>query len=272
MENLEYRKTSQEFRRLASNMLNTTYEEGNLHLIRLRMFTEKNQIVSEIVNQRIKDVTYYKPIINNDDKYNIFVDVPIGQEEQIKDIYDYLIEMTQEELDLRGIAIEFYCESRKYTDCIRNYLSKVFKPLVDYIIDKIGEKMMGNEVGSKAMNINIGRNYGTNNFSEGGAINSINTVSNNDADDISKLINEAITLISQAQIDEDLKAEIIDDVESVGEQVQSENPKMIKIKKSCKNIKDFLLNIPAGIAHAIGIATALNSLLEEAAKVMGQFK
>lgn len=272
MGDLEYRKTSQEFRRLASNMLNTTHEEGNLHLIRLRMFIEKNQIVSKIINQTIKDVTYDKPIINDDDRYNIFVDVPIGQEEHIKAIYEYLIEMTQEELDLRGIAIEFHCESRKYTDCIRNYLNKVFKPLVDYIIDKIGEKMMENEVGSKTMNINIDKNYGTNNFSEGGQINSINTVSNNEADDISKLINEVITLISQEQIDEELKAEIIDDIEEVGEQLQSENPKMIKIKKSCKNIKDFLLNIPAGIAHVTGIATALNVLLEEAAKVMGQFK
>lgn len=272
MDILEYRKTSQEFRRLASNMLNTTYEEGNLHLIRLRMFIEKNPIIAEIISETIKDVDYDIPIVNDDDKYNIFVEAPISQEEHIKAIYDYLIKMTQEELDLRGIALGFYCESKKYTDRIRNYLSKVFKPLVDYIIDQIGVKMMENDTPKKAMNINIGKNYGTNNFSEGGAINSINTVSNIDADDISKLINQVITLISQAQIDEDLKAEIIDDVEEVGEQVQSENPKMIKIKKACKNIKDFLLNIPAGVAHATGIATALNSLLEEAAKVMGQFK
>ena len=271
MDILEYRKASQEFRRLASNMLNTTYEEGNLHLIRLRMFIEKNPIVSEIVNEAIKDVEYDIPIINDDDKYNMSVEVPINQEEHIKAIYDYLIKMTQEEIDLRGIAVGFYCESKKYTDRIRNYLSKVFKPLVDYIIDKLGEKMMENEVKGKTMNINIDKNYGTNNFSEGGAINSVNTVSNNDADDISKIIKEAITLISQEQIDENLKAEIIDDVEELGEQVQSENPKIVKIRKSCKNIKDFLANIPAGIAHATGIATALNSLLEEAAKVMGKF-
>ena len=272
MDILEYRKASQEFRRLATNMLNSTYEEGNLHLIRLRMFIEKNPIVSDIVNETIKDVVYDTPIINDDNRFNMIVEIPISQEEHIKAIYDYLIKMTQEELDLRGVALGFYCESKKYTDRIRNYLSKVFKPLVDYIIAKLGEKMMENEVSSKTMNINIDRNYGTNNFSEGGEINSTNIVRINDAEDINRLIKEAVTLISQAQMDEELKAEIIDDVEEVGQQVQSDNPKLIKIKKACNNIKDFLLSIPAGISHGIAIATALNSLVNEAEKVIEQFK
>ncbi|MFL0198697.1 hypothetical protein ACJDU8_24535 [Clostridium sp. WILCCON 0269] len=49
---LEYRKTSLEFRRLASNALNTNYTEGNLHLIRLQIYIDGNNLIRETIKNK----------------------------------------------------------------------------------------------------------------------------------------------------------------------------------------------------------------------------
>lgn len=55
MDSVEYRKTSLTFRRIASNMLNSTYDEGNLQLIRFRRFIQDNKIISAIIEDKINN-------------------------------------------------------------------------------------------------------------------------------------------------------------------------------------------------------------------------
>ena len=45
----EYRKVSQAFRRLSSNMLKTDYNDGNIQLIRFRKFIQENELINNIL-------------------------------------------------------------------------------------------------------------------------------------------------------------------------------------------------------------------------------
>ena len=56
MEFNDYRKASRKFIRLSSTMLSSSADEGNIHLIRLKDFMDNNEIISNIVNKRIKTV------------------------------------------------------------------------------------------------------------------------------------------------------------------------------------------------------------------------
>ncbi|MBB6629986.1 hypothetical protein [Clostridium algidicarnis] len=55
---VEYRKISQAFRRVASNMLTTKYEDGNIQLIRFRKFIQENELINNIIQEKIKDLDY----------------------------------------------------------------------------------------------------------------------------------------------------------------------------------------------------------------------
>lgn len=161
---MEYRKTSLEFRRLSSNMLNTIADEGNIHLVRLRDYIEKNDIIKEIIASEISTVKN-----DNQESFIIehggwnYVNIPINYSEHIKAIQDYLIEMTKEPMNLREIAKRFICSSHEWDDIVRNYLDKVFKPLVDFITDSLSKEIMLLEVDRPMGNItqNIDKNYGT---------------------------------------------------------------------------------------------------------------
>lgn len=265
MEIMEYKKTSTDFLRIASNMLNSSYDEGNLHLIRLKMYIEENPIITSIINEKIEGVEYEKRLIAEDEGWWQNLNIPIREEEHIKAIYDYLIEITREPLDLRGIARRFHCSSNQWNDVIRNYLNKVFKPLINFIIDELRKRGIAMEKeANKGVNISIGTNYGANNVVSQGNITSTNTVNLGvEKESISSLIKELTELLKQESIDEEERESILDDLECLQEQVISSEPKKVRVKKIYENIKGFALNIPKGLKYGTIILEGINKLLEQ---------
>lgn len=259
---LEYRRTSLEFRRLAANMLTTNYTDGNLHLIRLRIYIDENDLISEIIANKIKDTEYFY-------KDNFFeknggwnsLNIPVKNSEHIKAICDYLVDMTKEQKDIRGIARSFYCGSNDWNDIIREYLGKVFKPLVDFIIDSLSMEMMIMEPEKTETHIHqsIGSNYGTVNAAQRN-INSVNNTNLNDAKEITNLIFDVKKMIEAEDINKDIKEEVIDDLETIEEQVGSKEPKFVRLKKAYRGLKDFITYTPAGIVKATILLANLNNL------------
>jgi cell division FtsZ-interacting protein ZapD len=271
---LEYRRTSLEFRRLASNMLNTNYTEGNLHLIRLKIYIDENELISDIITNKIKDVEYdYRTNFISKDGGWCSLNIPINSSEHIKAIYDYLTDMTKEEKDIRGTARGFYCDSNSWNDIVRNYLEKVFKPLVDFIIDSLSMEMMIMEPEKAETHIhqNIGTNYGTANIAERD-INSVNNTNIDGAKEIVSLIAELKKMIEDEKIDQEIKDDVIDDLETVQEQVESKEPKFVKLKKAYQGLKNFIASIPDGIVQATLIVTKLNDLTQKIHSFMGLIK
>ncbi|MBS5799519.1 MAG: hypothetical protein KID02_07165 [Clostridiales bacterium] len=271
MEIMEYKKASTDFLRIASNMLNSSYDEGNLHLIRLKRYIEENPIIASIVNEKIEGVEYEEKLIVEGDSWWYNLNIPIREEEHIKVIYDYLIEITQEPLDLRGIARRFHCSSNKYDDIIRNYLNKVFKPLINFITDELRKRVVVMEKeDNKGINISIGTNYGANNVVGQGNITSTNTVSlGMEKESISSLIKELTELLKQENMDEAEREGILDDLECLHEQVSSSEPKKIRIKKVYESIKGFALNIPKGLKYGTVILEGINKLLGQVENLLG---
>lgn len=265
MDIIEYRKTSQAFRRVSSNMLKTKYDDGNIQLIRFRKFIEENELINNIIKEKIKNIDYeYKDnfIIEDPRWYNI--SIPIDECEHIKAMYDYLEDITNEENNIRGIAYSFYHSSGTCNDIIREYLNKAFKPLVDFIVDSLSMEMMGIESITSETHIyqNINKNYGTASIAQGN-IKSSNKFELNDLEDINGIVESIKELILQLEIDENTKEEVIDDLETIEQEIHVENPKQIKIKKALNGIKNFTSKIPEGVAKATIIVTQCGELYKQ---------
>lgn len=265
MDIIEYRKTSQAFRRVSSNMLTTKYDDGNIQLIRFRKFIEENELINNIIKEKIKNIDYdYKDnfIIKNAGWYNI--SIPIDECEHIKAMCDYLSDITNEEKNIRGIACSFYHSSGTWNDIIREYLNKAFKPLVDFIVDGLSMEMMGIESITSETHIyqNINKNYGTASIAQGN-IKSSNKVKLNDLNSINEIVNSLKALIIESEIDGNTKEEVIDDLETIEQEIYVENPKQIKIKKALNGIKNFTSKIPEGVAKATIIVTQCGELYKQ---------
>ena len=271
MELIDYRKTSLKFRQLSSKMLITTYQEGNLHLIRLKRFMDSDAIIKKIISEKIITIEYdYKSndFIFLEDGYWAQANPPIDEEAHMKAIYDYLTDMTKEETDLSEIASRFYHDSNKYTDKVRHYIEIVFKPLADYIVGVLSEEMMylesKNDKGTGIVfNQTIGNNYGATNFAQGD-INSNNTVTvgTDEKEDIKSIIAEISAMIIDINIDKEIKEDVLDELEIIQEQIEDENPKPRRIKKACEGISNFITKLPSNIEKSTLIITGLTKLLK----------
>lgn len=271
MELIDYRRASLKFRQLSSKMLTTTYEEGNFHLIRIKRFMDSNDIIKKIISEKINTIEFdYKSndFIYQEEGYWAHVNPPIDEEEHMKAIYDYLTDITKEEIDLTGIACKFRYQSNKYTDKIRHYIEIVFKPLTDYIIGALSEEMMylesKNDKGLGIIfNQTIERNYGTTNFTQGD-ITSNNTINIevNEKEDIKSLITEISAIIKDIDIDEDIKDDVLDELEVIYEQVEDKKPKPRRIKKAYDAILNFITNLPSNIEKTSLIVLSTTQLLE----------
>lgn len=277
MDIVEYRKTSLAFRRVASNMLNTNYKEGNIQLIRFRKFIQDNKVLSEMISNKIKGIEYdYKDnfLIHENGNYWYELNIPIDEAEHIKGMYDYLIDITEEDKDLRGIAGRFRHGNDTWNDIIRSYLDMAFKPLVDFIVDSLSMEMMIMEPQKNETHIHqsINNNYGTANIAERD-IHSINNSSTNDIKDIIALIAEVkMSIEENKEIEQERKEEVLDDLDVIQEQVKSEKPKYVKLKKAYSGIKNFLVKLPQNITTATLIATQLNKLGENIEPILESIK
>lgn len=265
----EYRKTMADFLSLSSKMLRSTSEMGNVQLIRFKKYIDENPIISNILKKKIENVTCEEGIIKSRNGYWCEINVPCDEAEQIKGIYDYLTEVTMEQIDLRGIAARFHTTSKRYDDIIQNYLKKVFKPLIDFIVDELRKEEMDIEMEQKGgITINIDKNLGTTNIGQGDiySTNTVNEAAGN-GQDMNEIINLLIQLINDLNIDNDTKEDVVDDLSIIQEQINLEQPKKVKLKKACDGLNKFINYIPKGIATATTIATNIGLLIEAVNKI-----
>lgn len=272
MELKDYSNASRKFRRLSSNMLNSVADEGNIHLIRLKDFMDNDEIISNIVSERIKTVDYdYKKekfIDSDSEEYWIELNIPINEDNHMKAIYDYLNDMTNEKKSLRGISRRFHYKSKSYDDIVRNYLDIVFKPLVNYIIDCLSEEMMYMEPKKteKIITQHIENNYGTNNLADGD-ITSNNYVNVGLQEDINSLINNLCNFINnEDEINEEDKEDIVDELQVINEQVNSTEPKKRRIEKACNRVKEMVKNLPETVIKAETLVVGLDKLVKSLIK------
>lgn len=120
---------------------------------------------------------------------------------------------------------------------------------------------------------NINNNYGTANVAERDIFSINNTSNLNNMHDIINLISEIKKYIEENKdIDKEHKEEVLDDLEVIQEQVKSEKPKYIKLKKACVGIKKFITKLPKNIATITLISTELNKLVQSVQPILEKIK
>ena len=245
MNRLELRKLSLEFRRLSSNLLNSTNDTADINLSRFLKFIDGNELISVIIQDKISGVDYdfkkcYAIGCSGWADYN----PPEDEACHIKAQYDYLNFINNENtVNVRSQAMNYCWSDKKINTIIQNFLDMAFKPLIDFINDQLSMEMIAYDEEEKAMGgntyiQNIETVNGSASQQNSGVINTYNTT--NDTSSMLELIDKLLASLPEIQgVDEVEIENVKDDLEMVQEQLKTDNPKKNRIGKALVGIKKF---------------------------------
>lgn len=245
MNRLELRKLSLEFRRLSSNLLNSTNDTADINLSRFLKFIDGNELISGIIQDKISGVDYdfkkcYAIGCSGWADYN----PPEDEACHIKAQYDYLTFINKEDkVNVQGQSMRYCWSSRKINDNIQSFLEMAFKPLIDFINDQLSMEMIVLDEEAKAMGgntyiQNIETVNGSASQQNSGVINTYNTT--NDTGSMLELIDKLLASLPEIQgVDAEEIENVKDDLEMVQEQLKTDNPKKNRIGKALVGIKKF---------------------------------
>ena len=273
MNRLELRKLSLEFRRLSSNLLNSTDDTADINLSRFLKFIDGNELISKFLEEKISGVDYdFKKCYTIG--YSGWADFnpPEDEASHIKAQYDYLSYINNEDkINVRGQAMQYCWSSKKINDKIQNFLDMAFKPLIDSINDYLSMEMIICDEEAKAISgntyiQNIETVNGSASQQNSGVINTYNTA--NDMNSMVVLIDKLLASLSEIQgVDSDEIENVKDDLEMIQEQLKSDAPKKNRIGKALVGIKKFVgeFSMKLAVTLAAGAVTGTdwNILLQQ---------
>lgn len=245
MNRLELRKLSLEFRRLSSNLLNSTNDTADINLSRFLKFIDGNELISGIIQDKISGVDYdfkkcYAIGCSGWADYN----PPEDEACHIKAQYDYLNYINNENtVNVRSQAMNYCWSDKKINTIIQNFLDMAFKPLIDFINDQLSMEMIVIDEEAKAMGgntyiQNIETVNGSASQQNSGVINIYNTT--NDTSSMLELIDKLLTSLPEIQgVGAEEIENVKDDLEMVQEQLKTDKPKKNRIGKALVGIKKF---------------------------------
>jgi hypothetical protein len=263
MNRVELRKLSLEFRRLSSNLLNSTDDTADINLSRFLKFIDGNELISAFIKDKISGVDYdFKKCFDIGCLGWADFKPPEDEACHIKAQYDYLLYINNDDkIGVRGQAMRYCWSSRKINDNIQSFLDMAFKPLIDFINDQISMEMIVCDEEAKTMGgntyiQNIGNVNGSANQQYSGVINAYNTT--NDVSSMMTLIDKLLSSLPELQgIDKEEIENVKDDLEMVQEQLKSDDPKKNRIGKALVGIKKFAedFSMKLAVTFATGAVT-----------------
>lgn len=133
-----------DFQKYSTNLMTTNYEESDVNFRRFKKFIEENELVNDIIKQKISGVTinYEDYFLSQNSSWGQDYLIPIDEGEHLKAIYDYMDMIEKNNIALLNIATLYHCDSRKYVDIIHNFNEKVILPLIDYINVELSKKLL----------------------------------------------------------------------------------------------------------------------------------
>lgn len=273
MNRLELRKLSLEFRRLSSNLLNSTNDTADINLSRFLKFIDGSDLVSGFIEDKIADIDYdFRECFGIENSGWADYNPPEDENRHIKAQYDYLSYINSEDrLSVRGQAMRYCWSSNKINDNIQSFLDMAFKPLIDYINDCISMEMIVCDEETKAMSgntyiQNIETVNGSANQQDSGVINTYNIT--NDTNAMVALIDKLLSSLPEIQgvASEEIE-NVKDDLEIVQEQLKSDTPKKNRIAKALIGLKkfvgDFSMKLAVTLAAGAVTATDWGMLLQQ---------
>ena len=273
MTRIELRKMSLEFRRLSSNLLNSTDNTADINLSRFLEFIDGNELISGFIKDKITGVDFdFRTCFDMGCSGWANFNPPKDENCHIKAQYDYLLFINNEDkTSVRGQAMRYCWSSRKINDIIQNFLDMAFKPLIDFINDQLSMEMIIYDEEAKTMNgntyiQNIETVNGSASQQNSGVINTYNTT--NDTSSMLTLIDKLLASLPEIQgVDSEEIENVKDDLEMVKEQLKSDVPKKNRIGKAIVGIKkfvgDFSMRLAVTLAAGAVTGTDWSMLLQQ---------
>lgn len=273
MNRLELRKLSLEFRRLSSNLLNSTDDTADINLSRFLKFIDGSELISELIKDKIVGTDYdFKKCFGIECSGWADFNPPEDEKSHIKAQYDYLLFINNEDkISVRGQAMRYCWSSRKINDQIQSFLDMAFKPLIDFINDYLSMEMIVYDEEAKPMSgntyiQNIETVNGVASQQNSGVINTHNIT--NDTGSMITLIDKLLASLPEIQgVDSEEIENVKDDLEMVQEQLKSDVPKKSRIRKAFAGIKkfsgDFSMKLAVTLAAGVVTETDWSMLLQQ---------
>lgn len=266
----ELRKINVEFMRVSTNLLETKDEDNFLYVKRFYDYINKQNVIQRIISDVISNSEYNcdhfitRTKLGSKFQFN----TPVNVSDHIKAIYNYLEKLAlKQNSRLLGIAMNFEHLSGNFDEIVQNFLKKLFKPLIDLINDSLYKEMMILEHNvSSGFSQHIQNNYGVANVGEN--ISSTYIVQQSDLKDIINLLSILKAEVENSTLNEDEKESVIDDLDVIKEQTESNVPKVSRLKKAINGVKKIIDKAMNGVILTNNFITHGNNLVEKVEQII----
>ena len=279
----EYKAAKIDFNSYAENMFNKTADrDDNVYIKRFKNFIDSNIVISKKILSGILDneepltIREFFVPANPVNSFWLVIKPPVDEKKHIATMYELLNLICNDDENLKsisslGVRVISQGRTTKVDESIQNFLKQIFSPLVDFINRSLDKEIVIMEQ-EKREGITFyqtihGDNNGVVNISKGQT--SINqTVLQESKEDIMNLIDKSIQDLRQETINEEVKEDIIDNLEIVKEESQKKQQKPRRITRAIESINSFIDKADESViksASLIGnltlLATKLSLLL-----------
>lgn len=253
----DLKKISREFRSISSRLIQSSYEDI-LPILNIFINTIERQ---EIIYEYIKNCTYDGYDIEKEFR-NVYENwgsiFPLGNtvEEEVYTIYHILKYISDNHIDITMITIG-YSRSQYYQEKVKAFHDRVTLVLVNHInnylmniaIDMGYDEEVKHMITINGTQVNISNGSST--------LNAVQN-NNNESSELIKIIEAIRGSIIDERIPKDEKELILENVEAIQEQLESNKPKKGLIKTCLAGLNTTIMGLP----HAIKLAENVNQFIK----------
>lgn len=256
----ELKKISLEFRKVASRLLNTDYDEGIDNLKRFMSYIKGQPVINDFIERNNTKQYVIEEVLNSRGYRDRFV-IPYDKSEEITFVYQ-LLNYAVDNINDYYVLARGYSSDTKIQSHVEAFNKNVVNPFVNHIISYLEEIAIDiGEEENSTTTINIsGGNLGQFNFSQGQSTLVANQINNsNNLEEIQRLSTELLQIISNERVDEESKEELKESLEMMKNEIESEKPKKGLLRIGIKG----LIGFTSLFSHGSTALEKLNLVIEK---------
>lgn len=245
-----------------------TPENCKVNLTNFKRFIDSDEIIKNILSDILENNTPIEKdeFMFNGRRGNSFYElrIPQNKEVYIATIYETLRYLCEEEAPLLGLAITLVpgTPSKAISDKVKHFVRQVFMPLFKYIYDALEKGRISVEENTRG-NINVTQTItGSGNTVVFAGRDSIinGEILKEKQEDLKSLIQQAMNELNKANIDEEEKEELFDDLQELSTEIENTEPKGVKFRKIKKRIDSFIDGADETLKKSTSLIQTLLSL------------
>lgn len=278
----DYQSAQIDFNSKAEDMFYKTEDEDNrTYIKRFKQFIDSDAIISQFLKE-ILDSTNpisYEEFLAPKSPYNSFwltVKAPVDENEHIATMYNLLKDICDNKKlfnSLYSLGTRIAPNSTtNVNELIKIFLVRTLEPLVNFVNVFLNKEILKMEQ-DKRERITVyqtihGDNNGIANIGQG-QMNINMTMLQKDKDDILSLIKKSIEDLQNEAIKQDVKEDIIDNLELAQEQVEKKVEKPRRVQRAIESISSFIEQADKGVIKSVSLIANLTLLVGKLQSIIG---